>query len=86
MKTLLMFATAVAVLAAAPYALAQQRSIYDGRGSFAGSSVTRGNSTSVYDRSGRFDGSSIRNSNGTRSYYDGRGRFSGSSINTGPRR
>ena len=86
MKILLMFATAVAVLAAAPYASAQQRSFYDGRGSFAGSSVTRGNSTSVYDRQGRFDGSIIRNSNGTSSYYDGRGRFTGSSTSTGPRR
>jgi hypothetical protein len=82
MKMLLMFATAVGILAAAPYASAQtgSRSFYDGRGSFAGSSVTRGNSTSVYDRSGRFDGSIIRNSNGTTSYYDGRGRFTGSST------
>ena len=60
------------------------RSFYDNRGSFAGSSTTRGNSTSVYDRSGRFDGTITPNSNGTNSYFDGRGRFTGSS--TGPRR
>jgi hypothetical protein len=75
--------TAIALLVAAALpmkASAQQRSFYDGRGSFAGSSVTRGHSTSVYDRSGRFDGSIIRNSNGTNSYYDGRGRFTGSST------
>jgi hypothetical protein len=78
-------AAAVGILAATPYVEAQQqRSFYDARGSFAGSSVERGNSTSVYDRHGRFDGSIIRNSNGTRSYYDGHGRFSGSS--TDPRR
>jgi hypothetical protein len=74
------------VLAAAPCASAQQRSFYDGRGSFAGISVTRGNSISVYDRNGRFDGSIVRNSNGTNSYYDGRGRFTGSSVSTGSRR
>jgi hypothetical protein len=61
------------------------RSFYDGRGSFAGSSVTRGNTTSFSDGRGRFSGSAIRHGNGT-SFYDARGRYSGSSINTGPRR
>ena len=78
------FAASIAILAATPYAIAQQRSFYDASGRFAGSSVERGNSTSVYDRSGRFDGSITRNSNGTRSFYDAHGRFTGSS--TGPRR
>jgi len=79
-------AAAFGILAATPYVEAQTRSFYDGRGSFAGSSVERGNSTSVYDRHGRFDGTITRNSNGTSSYYDGRGRFTGSSTSTGPRR
>jgi hypothetical protein len=85
MKLLLMFATAVGILAAAPCALAQTRSFYDQRGSFAGSSVTRGNSTSVYDARGSFAGSAIRNSNGTTSFFNGRGSFVGSSVNTGRR-
>jgi hypothetical protein len=55
------------------------------RGSFAGSSVTRGKSTPFYDRQGRFSGSAIRHGNWT-SFYDGRGRFTGSVIDTGPRR
>jgi len=62
------------------------RSFYDSRGSFAGSSVTRGNSTSFTDRNGRFDGTSIRNSDGTTSFYDRNGRFTGSVSNTTPRR
>jgi hypothetical protein len=80
--------TIVATLLLPTLAQAQQssRSYYDSRGSFAGSSISRGNSTSVYDRNGRFDGSSIRNSDGTTSFYDARGRFTGSSTNTAPRR
>jgi hypothetical protein len=65
---------------------ATSRSFYDPNGSFAGSSVTRGNSTSFTDRNGRFDGSAIKNSDGTTSYYDARGRFTGSSTDTTPRR
>jgi hypothetical protein len=47
---------AVALIAVLPIsAEAQQsRSFYDQRGSFAGSAVTRGNSTSVYDGRGSF--------------------------------
>ena len=59
MKLLLMFAMAVGMLAAAPYASAQTRSFYDRNGSFAGSSVTRGNSTSFTDRNGRYTGSTV---------------------------
>jgi hypothetical protein len=85
MKLLLMFITAITILAAVPYALAQTRSFYNSSGSFAGSSVTRGNASSFYDGQGRFSGSSIRHGNST-SFYDGRGRYTGSVINTSPRR
>jgi hypothetical protein len=67
-------------------AQSQSRSYYNGSGSFAGSSVTRGASTSFSDNRGSFAGSAIRNSNGSTSFYDGRGRFTGSSVNTAPRR
>jgi hypothetical protein len=62
------------------------RSLYDQRGSFAGSATTRGNETSFTDRSGKFDGTAIRNSDGTTSFYDRRGHFTGSSSNTTPPR
>lgn len=75
--------TALALVTAMTVAHAQQanetRSFYDQRGSFAGSSSTRGNVTSFSDRTGRFDGSAIRNSDGTTSFYDKSGRFTGSS-------
>jgi len=58
------------------------RSYYDKGGSFAGSTITRGNSTNAYDKSGHLSGTVIRNSNGTSSFYDGRGHFTGSSVNT----
>jgi hypothetical protein len=61
------------------------RSFYNERGSFAGSSVTRGNSSSFYDGQGRFSGSAIKHGNST-SFYDGRGRYTGAVINTSPRR
>jgi hypothetical protein len=63
----------IAVVMWAASALAEppsSRSFYDRNGSFAGSSVTRGNSTSFTDRNGRFDGTAIKNSNGTTSSYD----------------
>jgi hypothetical protein len=64
----------------------QQRSFYDSRGSFAGSSTQHGNTISIYDRSGRFNGSAIKNSDGTTSFYDRSGRFTGSSTNTSQRK
>lgn len=64
---------------------AQSRSFYDGQGRFAGSSVTRGNSSTFYGSNGSFAGSSVRIGN-SRSFYDEQGRYTGSSINTGPRR
>jgi hypothetical protein len=51
---------AAAIVALAMPAAAQTRSFYNGNGSFAGSSVTRGNSSSFYNGSGSFAGSSVR--------------------------
>jgi len=86
MKLLLMFFAALGILAVVPaYAQSISRSYYNERGSFAGSSITRGKSSSFYDGQGRFSGSSIKHGNST-NFYDGRGRFTGSSTNTGPRR
>jgi hypothetical protein len=61
------------------------RSFYNANGSFAGSSVQRGNATSFYNSRGSFDGSAIRHGKWT-SFYDGHGRYTGSSIYTSPRR
>jgi hypothetical protein len=70
----------IAWLAAARAEPSRSRSFYGSRGSFAGSSVTRGNETSFADRNGHFDGTASRNSDGTTSYYDRRGHFVGSST------
>jgi hypothetical protein len=75
----------LATLVAPAKADSINRSFYNERGSFAGSSVTRGNSSSFYDGQGRFSGSAIKHGKWT-SFYDGRGRYTGSSINTSPRR
>jgi hypothetical protein len=83
---LLAIALAMRFISAVRAEPATSRSFYDRNGSFAGSSVTRGNSTSFTDRNGRFDGTAIKNSDGTTSFYDARGRFTGSSTNTTPRR
>jgi hypothetical protein len=89
MKYLLMFLISLGLLAALTiYAGAEpwtSKSFYNERGSFAGSSVQRGNATSFYNSRGSFDGSAIRHGKWT-SFYDGRGRYTGSSINTSPRR
>jgi hypothetical protein len=63
----------------------RNRSFYNERGSFVGSSVKIGKSTSFYDGRGSFAGTSIRHGNQT-STYDGRGSFTGAIIHTGPRR
>jgi hypothetical protein len=53
--------TAAAILAALTLtAHAESRSYYNAKGSYAGSSYTRGNSTSFYDSRGSYAGSSIR--------------------------
>jgi hypothetical protein len=75
----------IAVLMTQAKAQSTTRSFYDNRGSFAGSSVTRGNSTSFSDGQGRFSGSAIRHGNST-SFYDKSGHYAGSSINTSPKR
>jgi hypothetical protein len=75
---------ALSIGAFAGPALAQSRSYYNERGSFAGSSVTRGKSTSFYYNAGRFTGTALNYGKST-SFYDGRGRFTGS-VDTGPRR
>jgi hypothetical protein len=75
----------LATLMAPAKADSVNRSFYNERGSFTGSSITRGNSSSFYDGQGRFSGSAIRHGKWT-SFYDGRGRYTGSSINTSPRR
>jgi hypothetical protein len=88
MKYLIMFLASLGLLAALTlYAAADSvnRSFYNGNGSFAGSSVTRGKSTSFYDGRGSFAGTSIRHGNQTRT-YDGCGHYTGSIIHTGPRR
>lgn len=64
-----------------------ERSYFDYKGSFAGSSKTlNNNTTSAYDRNGHYAGQAIHNSNGTTSLYDARGHFTGSSVNTSPQR
>jgi hypothetical protein len=87
MKYLLMFLISLGLLAALTiYAGAEpwtSKSFYNERGSFAGSSVTRGNSSSFYDGQGRFSGSAVRHGKWT-TFYDGRGRYTGSVINTSP--
>jgi len=75
---LLIDATSTATLAEP----SMSRSFYDRYGSFAGSSVTRGNQTTFTDRNGHFDGSAIRNRDGTISFYDRNGHFTGSTTNT----
>jgi hypothetical protein len=55
------------------------RSYYGANGSFAGSSVNRGNQTSFYDSQGRFAGSEIRHGN-QRSVYGPHGNFTGSIV------
>jgi len=89
MQKVLASLSLITALTLATGAHAQQstsRSFYDQRGSFAGSSVTRGNATSFSDRSGHFAGRAIKHSNGTTSFYDRNGRFTGSTTDTTPRR
>lgn len=75
----------IAVLITRANAQSTTRSFYDNRGSFAGSSVTRGNSTSFSDGRGRFSGSAIWHGN-SMSFYDRSGRYTGSVTNTSQRR
>jgi hypothetical protein len=70
MKFLAIILTFVPTLALAEPAAAQSqstttKSYYDNRGSFAGQSWTRGNTTSFSDGQGRFSGSSVTRGNST---------------------
>jgi opacity protein-like surface antigen len=85
MKTLLMFATSVAILAAAPYAAqAQQTTIRDSRGSTVGTATQSGNTTTFRDTRGSTTGTATTSSSGQTAYRDNRGSTVGTS--TGPRR
>src|SRR6478672_10867180 len=75
----------IAVLMTQAKAQSTTRSFYDNRGSFAGSSVTRGNSTSFSDGQGRFSGSAIRHGNST-SFYEKSGHHPEPSIYPTPNR
>ena len=75
--------TFVAVAGADP--ITRSRQFYNANGSFAGNSLTRGNSSSFYNDQGGFSGSSVRHGKWT-NFYDRQGRYSGSVIDTGPRR
>jgi hypothetical protein len=83
MKTLLMFATAVAVLAAAPYASAQQTTFRDSRGSTVGTATRSGNTVTFRDSRGSTTGTSTTLGSQT-TYRDNRGSTTGTSM--GPRR
>jgi hypothetical protein len=49
------------------------RSFYDRNGSFAGSSVTRGNETSFTDRNGRFNGTALATATARRASMTAKG-------------
>ena len=72
MKTLLMFAAAVAVLAAAPYASAQQTTIRDSRGSTVGAATRSGNTVTFRDSRGSTTGTATTLGNQT-TYRNSRG-------------
>jgi hypothetical protein len=78
MKTLLMFATAVAVLAAAPYASAQQTTIRDSRGSTIGTATRSGNTVTFRDSRGSTTGTATTLGNQT-TYRNNRGSTVGTS-------
>ena len=84
MKTLLMFATAVAVLAVAPYAAAQQTTFRDSRGSTVVTASRSGNQVTFRDSRGSTTGYSATSSSGQTTYRNSRGSTVGTS--TSPRR
>jgi hypothetical protein len=83
MKTLLMFATAVAVLAVAPYAAAQQTTFRDSSGSTIGTVLRSGNQVTFRDSRGMTTGTATTLGTQT-TYRNSRGSTVGTS--TGPRR
>jgi hypothetical protein len=78
MKTLLMFATAVVILAAAPYASAQQTTIRDSRGSTIGTATRNGNTVTFRDSRGSTTGTATTLGNQT-TYRNSRGSTVGTS-------
>jgi hypothetical protein len=78
MKTLLMFATAVAVLAAAPYASAQQTTIRDSRGSTIGTATRSGNTVTFRNSRGSTTGTATA-VGGQTTYRNSRGSTVGAS-------
>jgi hypothetical protein len=77
MKTLLMFATAVVVLAAAPYASAQQTTIRGSRGSTVGTATRSGNTVTFPDSRGTTTGTAT--TLGQTTYRNSRGSTVGTS-------
>lgn len=74
MKNLLLFATAVAVLAAASYAAqAQQTTFRDSRGSTVGYASRSGNQVTFRDSRGSTTGYSTTSSSGQTTYRNSRG-------------
>jgi hypothetical protein len=78
MKTLLMFATAVVILAAAPYASAQQTTIRDSRASTVGTATRNGNTVTFRDSRGSATGTTTTLGNQT-TYRNTRGSTIGTS-------
>ena len=78
-KTLLMFAASVAVLAAAPYASAQQTTIRDSRGSTIGTATRSGNTVTFRDGRGSTPGTATTLGNQT-TYRNSRGSTVGTSA------
>ena len=83
MKTLLMFAPAVAVLAVMPNAAAQQTTFRDSRGSTVGTASRWGNQVTFRDSRGSATGYSTTSSSGQTTYRNSRGSTVGTS--TSPR-
>lgn len=72
-------AITITALALTVPAQAQQSTFTDQRGNFAGSSVTRGNSTSFTDQRGNFAGSSITRGSRT-DFFDAHGKYTGTTT------
>jgi hypothetical protein len=79
MKLLLVFATSVALLAAAPYASAQQTTIRDSRGSTVGYATKSGNVTTFRDARGSTTGTATASPSGQTTDRDSRGSTVGTS-------
>ena len=85
MKSSILITAAIIAVAMPAAAQTRSRSFYNGNGSFAGSSTTRGTTSNFYGSTGSFAGSATRRGKWT-NFYDSQGRYSGTSIGTSPRR